>query len=60
VNAALKARGEEPRLRAGRGYYYFDGPAIAWPSSSVYIYRADDLTLDQWLAEYDNLKGHAR
>lgn len=56
VNRALKERGEEPRLRRGNGYYYFDGPAISWPSSSVYVYRADDLSLKRWLTEYDLLK----
>lgn len=59
VNRALKVRGELPRLRAGRGYYYFDGPALAWPSSSVYVYRAIDLSVDRWLEEYDLLKGRA-
>lgn len=59
VNAALKARGEEPRLRRGRGYYYFDGPALSWPSSSVATFRADALSVDRWLQEYDTLKKEA-
>jgi hypothetical protein len=56
VNRELKRLGETPRLRAGRGYYYFDGDAIAWPSSSVYVCYSDDLTVEQWLAEYNVLK----
>lgn len=36
VNKILKARGHAERLVRGRGYYYFvDGNASAWFSSSV-------------------------
>jgi hypothetical protein len=59
VNRELKALGETPRLRAGRGYYYFDGDAIGWPSSSVYVCYSDDLTVEQWLGEYRDLKATA-
>lgn len=60
VNRALKARGAEERLVRGNGYYYFAGGAAAgWPSSSVYVYRADELTVAEWLREYDELKGAA-
>lgn len=48
VNAVLKAMGRPERLTAGRGYYYWRNGAD-WPS--VYIYRASDLTLAQWLDE---------
>jgi len=58
VNRTLKARGVAERLRRGAGYYYFTGGrAASWPQSGVYIYRAADLTLAQWLAEYDRLAG---
>lgn len=60
ANRALKARGEVPRLRNGRGYYYFDGPALVWPTSSVFVYRADELTLAEWLDEYDTLRTRAQ
>ena len=56
VNRELKALGEAPRLRRGAGYYYFDGDACSWPSSSVYVYRADELSVAEWLAEYRSLK----
>lgn len=36
VNRILKKRGHAERLRRGRGYYYFvDGNASAWFSSSI-------------------------
>ena len=56
VNRELKSLGETPRLRAGRGYYDFDGDACAWPSSSVYVCYSDQLTVAEWLAEYNVLK----
>ena len=60
VNAALKARGCDERLRRGRGYLYFtEGNSTAWPSSSVYVCYSDDLTVDQWMNEYDMLRNAA-
>lgn len=60
VNAALRARGAEEKLTRGRGYYYFrDGNTHRWPSTSVMVYRAADLTVDQWLREYDELAAEA-
>ena len=53
VNRELARRGFSSRLRAGRGgYYYFDGVALQWPTSSVYVYPASALTVGQWLREY--------
>lgn len=60
VNRVLKDAGEASRLRAGRGYYYFDGAALSWPASSVYIYRAADLSVDRWMEEYRILKDDAK
>ena len=56
VNRALKAQGVTIRLRAGRGYYYFDGDALSWPSSSVYVYRASALSVAEWLHQFDALR----
>ena len=40
INRVLRSRGHAERLRRGRGYYYFvDGNASAWFSSSVDVYR---------------------
>jgi hypothetical protein len=52
VNANLKALGKNSRLRRGRGYYYFDGDALAWPSSSVYVYRSDALSVAEWMDQF--------
>jgi hypothetical protein len=58
VNRELKRRGRKERLVRGRGYYYFvDGEASRWYSSSVYIYRADDLSLRRWMKEFEQLSG---
>jgi hypothetical protein len=57
VNRELARRGEQPRLRRGRGYYYFSGAqAASWPSSGVMVNRADQLTVDEWLEAYEQLK----
>lgn len=61
VNRALRARGAEEKLTRGAGYYYFrDGTASGWCSSSVYVYRADDLSVERWLAEYDSKLAEAK
>jgi hypothetical protein len=60
VNRALKAKGEPEVLRAGRGYYYFAGGNTAqWPETAVYVYRAADLTRDEWLKQHAALKAAA-
>lgn len=57
VNTALRARGVKERLVRGRGYYYFmDGDASSWPSSSVYMNDVGAWTVEQWLREYEHLK----
>ena len=56
VNKALKAQGATIKLRAGRDYYYFDGDASGWPSSSVYVYRASVLSVAEWLRTFSELK----
>jgi hypothetical protein len=57
VNAALKAMGREEKLTRGRGYYYFrEGNSARWFSTSVYVYRADDLSVAEWLHEFDEMR----
>jgi hypothetical protein len=61
VNRALKARGVAEKLTRGRDYYYFrDGDSSCWPSTSVYTCYSDDLTVAEWLQEYDQLREAAR
>jgi hypothetical protein len=56
VNRELARRGYPERLRRGPGYYYFSGGGAAlWPTSGVYVYRADSLTVEEWMAEHDRL-----
>jgi hypothetical protein len=56
VNDALRALGREESLREGEGYFYFGGgEAVNWLTSSVMVRRISDLTLEQWLKEFDSL-----
>lgn len=56
VNDALRARGRDESLREGDGYFYFGGgEAVNWLTSSVMVRRISDLTLEQWLKEFDSL-----
>ena len=57
VNITLKKLGAAETLVKGEGYFYFiDGQAAEWETSSVYVYKVNDLTLDQWIEEYRTLK----
>ena len=56
VNDALRARGRNESLYPGKGYFFFDGgDAVHWLSSSVMFKKISDLTLDEWLAKFDEL-----
>ena len=56
INDALRARGRDESLYAGDGYFYFGGgEAVHWLSSSVMVKKLSDLTLEQWLHEFDTL-----
>lgn len=56
INDALRARGRDESLRPGDGYFYFGGgEAVNWITNSVRVKRLSDLTLEQWLAEFDRL-----
>ena len=58
VNKALSAKGYNDELFAGKGYWYFSGSAAdKFPQSSVYVYRLNDLNLDQWIEAYESLRG---
>jgi len=55
VNDALRARGRDESLREGDGYFYFGGgEAVNWLSPTVKVKRLSDLTLEQWLEEFDS------
>lgn len=56
VNKELRKRGENSQLRRGAGYYYFDGDATSWYSSSVYVSHSDAFTVAEWMTEFEQLK----
>lgn len=59
VNKRLREAGRKEKLTRGRGYYYFrDGEAGNWYSTSVYIYSASDFSVKRWLEEFNDLKTH--
>jgi len=56
VNAFLKSKNVKERLKKGKGYFYFsEGNSYDWDSTSVYVYRIDDMTFQEWYNEYKNL-----
>lgn len=56
INDALRERGRDESLRPGDSYFYFGGgEAVDWITNSVRVKRLSDLTLEQWLAEFDKL-----
>lgn len=60
INAALEKRGFPERLVRGVGYFYFvEGNAAAWPTSSVCVSHLEAYTLEEWLAERDELASRA-
>lgn len=53
VNRYLRSLGRTERLVRGAGYYYFTGGnGLGWPS--VMIFRASDLSIEQWKHEVDS------
>ena len=52
VNNALRNAGYAEQLVRGRGYFYFvEGDAPKWYSSSVLVYRLDAFTPAQWIEQ---------
>ena len=57
VNAELARRGIEATLVNARGYFYFKGPEPSgWLDRTVRVKRICELTLQQWVGEYDRLR----
>ena len=56
MNDALRAQGRDESLREGNGYFYFGGgEAVHWLSSSVMARKISDLSLEQWMEEFEKL-----
>lgn len=54
VNKELAPFGVE--LVKGDGYFYFEGEVVDNKSyTSVYVFRLNQLTLEQWLEEFQNI-----
>ncbi len=58
VNKALKAKGYDGyELVKDKDYFYFDGPDTSnWRTSSVHKYKISDLTVKEWVKEFESLK----
>lgn len=53
INNEIAKLGGNEILVKGEGYYYFaEGEAYGWYNQSVYVYRLNQLTLEQWIQEY--------
>src|SRR6185437_2550727 len=62
IEKAIKKKfGLDVKLRKGNGYFYFDDPddaemrVIMWPEASVYVNSVNQLTLEQWLHDFEHL-----
>jgi hypothetical protein len=58
VNKKLKDLGYDVELVKGEDYFYFCGPSIDLrQSTSVMVYRLNQLSLDQWIDELKFILG---
>ena len=62
IEKAIKKKFDlDVKLRKGNGYFYFDDPddaemrVIKWPETSVYVNSVNQLTLEQWLHDFEQL-----
>lgn len=57
INDQLAAKGHKARLEKGDGYFYFyDGEASDWLDRIVQVPTLSNLTLEQWVEEFEKLK----
>ena len=57
VNTELARRKYAVTLVKASGYFYFEGKEPAtWLDRTVRVVRISDLSLEAWIAEYENLK----
>jgi hypothetical protein len=57
VNNFIKRHhGVDPELRRADGYFYFASLYDQY-ESAVYVYRISSLSYQEWLTEYEQLKG---
>lgn len=61
INTAIRQAGIKGSLRRGRGYFYFTGADFDnCFSTSVYVYRLEGFTLEQWLNEARSMIADSR
>jgi hypothetical protein len=61
INTALRAEGIQGSLRRGRGYFYFVGSDFEkCYGTSVYVYRLEAFTLQQWISEAKSMIADAQ
>lgn len=62
VNKELKRLGIEERLARDSSqcyFYFYGGDSASWTQSGVYgVRKASDLTIEGWIAEYNQLKAN--
>jgi len=51
VNKQIAAQGLKMELVKGRDYFYFFGKDVKHDAVGVYVYRLNELSLNQWLDE---------
>lgn len=56
LNRLLREAGHEEQLVRGRGYFYFvDGNAFDWYTSSVLVNRLGVFTYGEWIEQRNSL-----
>ncbi len=56
INAELAKRGFKATIARGDGYFYFfGGEASDWPDRTVCVRTLHALTLEEWMAEFQQL-----
>lgn len=57
INAEIAKLGGQEVIWRGEGYYYFtEGHAHEWFSSSVYVCYLHQMSLERWIEAYKNLR----
>ena len=54
INKALKERRYDSTLHKGEGYFYFEGnEADCFKEQGVYVHKLNELSLEEWVAEFE-------
>ena len=59
INKALQDLGSQEILVKGEGYYYFiEGNSYDWNTSYVMVMTLNELSLEEWIAEWKALSSN--